>query len=142
MGCYAVGVVGHWVMDWKDNIIANKRKKQQVKTSGRDTQKTVEEFENPLLDESNNAAKSLIGEPDDDDFIQTNEFNEEDDDDRHRCCKASDSNMISLSSTAGRPQFDELIEKDDTKYKSTGIFLCGPEKMIEGAKKAAGTCGL
>merc|ERR1712241_882659 len=34
--CYVVGVVGHWVMDWKDNIIANKRKKQQVETSGKD----------------------------------------------------------------------------------------------------------
>ena len=50
-----------------------------------------------------------------------------------------DSNMISLESTAGRPPFDELVEaSSNTGYNSTGIFLCGPEAMIQSCKSAAG----
>jgi len=62
----------------------------------------------------------------------------------------NESKMISLHSTAGRPAFDELIQASDTNnttatattkrnnYGSTGIYLCGPDKMISSCKKAAG----
>ena len=52
-----------------------------------------------------------------------------------------DSKMISLDSTSGRPSFEELVEANSPtngEYSSTGIYLCGPEKMIESCKKAAG----
>jgi len=54
-------------------------------------------------------------------------------------CNHDQPNMISFDSTAGRPDFDELLEIDDSdRHDSTGIYLCGPEVMIENCKKAAG----
>merc|ERR1712111_130421 len=70
--------------------------------------------------------------------------------DFHLLTSNNESKMISLHSTAGRPAFDELIEASDTtnttvtaitkrnNYGSTGIYLCGPDKMISSCKKAAG----
>merc|ERR1712029_118720 len=66
--------------------------------------------------------------------------------DFHLLASNNKSKMISLHSTAGRPAFDELIEASDTtnttvtattkrnNYGSTGIYLCGPDKMISSCK--------
>lgn len=47
-----------------------------------------------------------------------------------------DNKMILLDSTSGRPKLDEIMTPE---FESTGIYMCGPEKLISGCKKAAGT---
>merc|ERR1719491_1414096 len=54
-------------------------------------------------------------------------------------CNHDQPNMISFDSTSGRPDFDELMETDDShRHDSTGVYLCGPEVMVKNCKKAAG----
>ena len=47
-----------------------------------------------------------------------------------------DNKMILLDSTSGRPKLDEIMTPE---FESTGIYMCGPEKLISGCKQAAGT---
>jgi len=133
---FAIGWIGHIMMDWTENV---KVKKSRSEYMAKNTHKTLaDNFD----DDSGNA-------DDDDDInpslITTGEEADTSDDTAAVEMAAvvpggchHESSMISFHSTAGRPSFDELVESSDTQHDSTGIYLCGPERMISSCKKAAG----
>merc|ERR1711977_459575 len=127
---FAMGWLGHVVMDWTENIHASKH--GAFSMEGKNTHKTVDDNMEDGLNDSDmelDFAKSLIqpeGETDKEGALASADI-------------LVESKMISVDSTAGRPPFDELVEASEAAgYESTGIYLCGPEKMIESCKKAAG----
>lgn len=127
---FAMGWLGHAVMDWTENIHASKH--GAFSMEGKNTHKTVDDNMEDGLNDSDmelDYTKSLIqpeGETDKEGALASADI-------------LVESKMISVDSTAGRPPFDELVEASEAAgYESTGIYLCGPEKMIESCKKAAG----
>merc|ERR1711935_230727 len=129
---FVLGWAGHVLMDWTENV---KVKKTRSEYMAKNTHKTV--------------ADNLEDSDDDDDINLMGEERETSDDTDivtpvqstrgAAVCKHDAPNMISFDSTSGRPDFEELMETEEShRHASTGIYLCGPEVMIKNCKKAAG----
>jgi len=121
-------------MDWTENV---KVKKSRSEYMAKNTHKTLGDNFDDSDDDEHGITKSLIrtgdeAETSDDTAVVATTVS------GGGKCNHDQPNMISFDSTAGRPDFDELVEADDTRHDSTGIYLCGPEVMITNCKKAAG----
>lgn len=120
---FSLGWIGHILMDWTENIYARKF------TSFRVGQGKIVDDNMDDVGMDRGFAKSAIRPEGKADKVETVPSSG----------SLLDFKMISLDSTAGRPQFDELVDASEANgYQSTGIYLCGPEKMVESCKKAAG----
>jgi len=137
---FVLGWAGHVLMDWTENV---KVKKSRSEYMAKNTNKTLAYEIDDLSDDvgDGNINKSLItsgGEADTSDDTHVVAEQAVQKSVRGAGCNHDQPNMISFDSTAGRPDFDELLEIDDSdRHDSTGIYLCGPEVMIENCKKAA-----
>jgi NAD(P)H-flavin reductase len=131
---FIIGWVGHIMMDWFGNVESSKRNSEM---EAKGTHKTVADDKDEVLAEPDHSiGRSLIG---DGGRVGPNgEFVEEDAPEGE--VVVFESNMIQLLSTSGRPNIDAEFEADrQAGYENIAVYMCGPEKMIEGCKTAAGT---
>jgi NAD(P)H-flavin reductase len=146
---FGVGWIGHVLVDWSENVSVHNKNTRTEKTSD-DGSANNNGYTEKTCDDGSADNNGYNEKTCDDGSVDSNgydvfpkftksliqpEENENGKGDGDICLK---NEMISLTSTAGRPPFNELVEAGDTLPVSTGIFLCGPEKMIESCKKAAG----
>jgi len=127
---FLIGWFGHVMMDWSANIESSKTMKEQ---GAKGTCKTVDD-ENLNDDCMIDRCKNDIGKS----FMSggrvgpDGEFIEEDSPNGI----LFESKMIVLNSTSGRPNLAEVMDAD---WESTGVYMCGPEMLINSCKSAAGT---
>ena len=129
--------LGHVVMDWKANIGAKKKKIGQV----------------DCFDESPN---SVLGSIDGSRIMDEPQQEK----DEAPSIDTIQTHALTMDSTAGRPSFEEILslgeELNDnseiingisdttgasTGATNTGVFLCGPEAMVQSCKKIARVTG-
>lgn len=129
---FLIAWIAHVMMDWSKNVESSKENKARAEATGKTAE--VQPSDEPALDEEGQAqclmSKSFIGGG----VGPNGEFVEEDTPDG----VLFENKMILLDSTAGRPDLDTIIQ-GSSDYSSTGVYMCGPEKLISGCKKAAGT---
>jgi len=129
---FGIAWIAHVVMDWMQNVESSKK---NANKNNKGTQKNMDdEFSaSGRIGGCQSISQSMMGGgrvgPD-------GEFIEEDTPDG----VLFENKMILLDSTSGRPNLDELMYPNGVShFESTGIYMCGPEKLISGCKKAAGT---
>lgn len=129
---FLIAWIAHVMMDWSKNVESSKENKARAEATGKTAE--VQPSDEPALDEEGQAqcpmSKSFIGGG----VGPNGEFVEEDTPDG----VLFENKMILLDSTAGRPDLVTIIQ-GSSDYSSTGVYMCGPEKLISGCKKAAGT---
>lgn len=138
---FVIAWIGHIIFDWFVNVESSKMKKQQSDTCktvddavdtfiGQDDEKKNSDLYSSRVTPGTTPAKSMMSGG----RIGANgEFVEED----SPSGVLYESKMIVLDSTSGRPDLVSIMDKPE--WESTGVYMCGPEKLIEGCKNAAGT---
>jgi len=139
---FLIGWIAHVMMDWAVSIESskmNEEKRAILKEVGSDTTDDDDDsfnsdlYSEQMITRDTTKNKSLmtggrVG-PD-------GEFVEEDSPDG----VLFESKMIVLNSTSGRPDLVTVMHNDSEEdWDSNGVYMCGPEKLIQGCKSAAST---
>merc|ERR1712224_924034 len=131
---FLIGWIAHVMMDWAANVESSKMNREKRATLKEDVSETTDNsdlYSERMITPNTPKTKSLmtcgrVG-PD-------GEFVEEDSPDGI----LFESKMIVLNSTSGRPDLVTVMHEEE-EWESNGVYMCGPEKLIQGCKSAAGT---
>jgi len=127
---FVIAWIGHVLMDWFVNVESSKVNKQQTNTC-KTVDDEVEHFVHCDTGKSNSDLHLISGGR----VGANGEFIEDDTPDG----VLYESKMIVLESSSGRPDLANIMDDNRTTFDNTGVYMCGPEQLIQGCKKAAGT---